>query len=67
MDKFSCRVRRADFDASGKQIDDSRRLTSSEFKSWLELDKKEAKKYKRAINKYKDEVENKNSMPNQAN
>lgn len=64
---FSCRVRKADLDASGEPIDDRRRLTSHEFERWLELDKKEAKKYKRAINKYKDEVENKNSTPNQAN
>ncbi|MGP1534008.1 MAG: hypothetical protein ACTTJF_08090 [Campylobacter sp.] len=67
MDKFSCRVRRADFDASGKQIDDSRRLTSSEFKSWLELDKKEAKKYKKDTNRYKDGAENEKSTPSQAN
>ena len=64
---FSCRVRRADLDESGKQIEDCRRLTSSEFKSWLESDKKEAKKYKKDINRYKDEAENKNSTPNQVN
>ena len=67
MDKFSCRVRRADLDESGKQIDDRRRLTSREFESWLESDKKEAEKYKKAINKYKDEAENEKSTPNQAN
>ena len=64
---FNCRVRRADFDESGKPIDDRRRLTSSEFKSWLESDKKEAEKYKKDINRYKDGAENKNSTPNQAN
>ena len=66
-DEFSNRVRRADFDESGKLIDDRRRLTSSEFKSWLESGKKEAEKYKKAINKYTDGAENKNSTPNQAN
>ena len=64
---FSCRVRRADLDASGKQVEDRRRLTSREFERWLaEPDKKEAKKYKKAINKYTDEAENENSTPNQA-
>lgn len=67
MDKFSCRVRRADFDESGKPIDDRRRLTSHEFERWLESDKKEAEKYKKAINKYKDGAENEKSTPNQAN
>lgn len=66
-DEFSNRVRRADLDASGKPIDDRRRLTSREFERWLESDKKEAKKYKKDINRYKDEAENKNSTPNQAN
>ena len=65
--EFSNRVRRADLDESGKQIDDRRRLTSREFESWLESDKKEAEKYKKAINKYKDEAENEKSTPNQAN
>lgn len=56
---FSCRVRKADFDESGKQIDDSRRLTSSKFEDWLmKLGEKEAEKYKKAINKYKDGAEN---------
>ena len=66
-DEFSNRVRRADLDASGKPIDDRRRLTSREFERWLDSDKKEAKKYKKDINRYKDEAENKNSTPNQAN
>ena len=65
---FSLRVRRAGFDESGKPIDDRRRLTSREFERWLaESGEKEAEKYKKAINKYKDEVKNKNLMPNQAN
>lgn len=64
--EFSNRVRRADLDESGKQIDDRRRLTSSKFEDWLESDKEEAKKYKKAINKYTDEAENENSTPNQA-
>lgn len=66
-EKFSCRVRRADLDASGKPIDDRRRLTSRKFEGWLRLDIKEAKRYKKDINKYKDGAENENSTPNQAN
>ncbi|WP_034964141.1 hypothetical protein [Campylobacter showae] len=65
---FSRRVRRADFDASGKPIEDCGRLTSSKFEIWLaESGEKEAEKYKKAINKYKDEAENEKSTPNQAN
>ena len=64
---FSLRVRRADFDESGKPIDDRRRLTSSKFENWLKSGEKEAKKYKKDINKYKDGAENENSTPNQAN
>lgn len=64
---FSCRVRRADFDESGKPIDDRRRLTSHEFERWLDSGEKEAEKYKKAINKYKDGAENEKSTPNQAN
>jgi len=68
MDKFSCRVRRADFDASGNPIDDRRRLTSHEFESWLaEPGEKEAKRYKKDISRYKNEAENEKSTPNQAN
>ncbi|RKV93817.1 MAG: sulfate ABC transporter ATP-binding protein [Campylobacter sp.] len=66
-ENFSCRVRRADLDASGKPIDDRRRLTSRKFEGWLRLDIKEAKRYKKDINKYKDGAENENSTPNQAN
>ncbi|WP_299030082.1 sulfate ABC transporter ATP-binding protein [uncultured Campylobacter sp.] len=66
-DEVSNRVRRADLDESGNPIDDRRRLTSSEFKDWLESDKEEAKKYKKAINKYKNGAENEKSTPNQAN
>ena len=66
-ENFSLRVRRADFDVSGNPIDDRRRLTSRKFESWLESGEKEAEKYKKAINKYKDEAENENSTPNQAN
>ena len=65
--EFSCRVRRADLDASGERVNERRRLTSSKFESWLESGEKEAEKYKKAINKYKDGAENKNSTPNQAN
>nr|WP_315018280.1 sulfate ABC transporter ATP-binding protein [uncultured Campylobacter sp.] len=46
-ENFSCRVRRADLDASGKPIDDRRRLTSREFERWLDSGKKEAEKYKK--------------------
>ena len=65
--EFSCRVRRADLDASGERVNERRRLTSSKFESWLESGEKEAEKYKKAINKYKDEAENEKSTPNQAN
>lgn len=65
--EFSCRVRRADLDASGERVNERRRLTSSKFESWLESGEKEAEKYKKAINKYKDEAENEKSAPNQAN
>jgi len=65
-ENFSCRVRRADFDASGKPIEDCKRLTSSKFEDWLKLGKKEAEKYKKTINQYTDGAENKNSTPNQA-
>lgn len=65
-ENFSCRVRRADLDKSGNPIEDCGRLTSMEFEIWLESDKKEAKKYKKDINKYNGGAENKNSMPNQA-
>lgn len=64
---FSLRVRRADLDASGERVNEPRRLTSSKFESWLESGEKEAEKYKKAINKYKDEAENEKSTPNQAN
>ena len=66
-ENFSCRVRRADLDKSGNPIDDRRRLTSRKFEGWLRLDIKEAKRYKKDINKYKDGAENENSTPNQAN
>jgi len=46
-ENFSCRVRSADLDASGKPIDDRRRLTSREFERWLDSGKKEAEKYKK--------------------
>ena len=65
--EFSCRVRRADFDASGERVNERRRLTSSKFESWLESGEKEAEKYKKAINKHKDGAENEKSTPNQAN
>ena len=65
--EFSCRVRRADLDASGERVNERRRLTSSKFESWLESGEKEAEKYKKAINKYKDGTENEKSTPNQAN
>ena len=65
--EFSCRVRRADLDASGERVNERRRLTSSKFESWLESGEKEAEKYKKAINKYKDGAENEKSTPNQAN
>ena len=65
--EFSCRVRIADLDASGERVNERRRLTSSKFESWLESGEKEAEKYKKAINKYKDEAENEKSTPNQAN
>ena len=64
---FSCRVRRADFDASGNPIEDFRRLTSMEFEIWLaKSGKKEAEKYKKTINKYNGGAENENSTLNQA-
>ncbi len=67
-ENFSCRVRRADLDASGNPIEDCKRLTSMEFEIWLaESGKKEAEKYKKAINKYNGRAENKNSTPNQVN
>ena len=67
-ENFSCRVRRADFDASGERVNERRRLTSSKFERWLvESGEKEAEKYKKAINKYKDGAENEKSTPNQAN
>lgn len=66
-DEFSNRVRRADLDTSGKPIDDRRRLTSRKFEGWLRLGIKEAKRYKKDINKYEDGAENENSTPNQAN
>ena len=66
-ENFSCRVRRADLDASGERVNERRRLTSSKFESWLESGEKEAEKYKKAINKYKDGAENEKSTPNQAN
>ena len=66
-DEFSNRVRRADLDASGKPIDDRRRLTSRKFEGWLRLGIKEAKRSKTDINKYEDGAENENSPPNQAN
>lgn len=62
----SLRVRRADFDASGERVNERRRLTSSKFESWLESGEKEAEKYKKAINKYKDGAENEKPTPNQA-
>ena len=66
--EFSCRVRRADLDASGERVNDRRRLTSRKFERWLvESGEKEAEKYKKAINKYKDGAENEKSTPNQAN
>ena len=65
--EFSCRVRRADLDASGERVNERRRLTSSKFESWLESGEKEAEKYKKAINKYKDGAENEKPTPNQAN
>ena len=66
--EFSCRVRRADLDASGERVNERRRLTSSKFERWLvESGEKEAEKYKKAINKYKDGTENEKSTPNQAN
>ena len=65
--EFSCRVRRADLYASGERVNERRRLTSSKFESWLESGEKEAEKYKKAINKYKDGTENEKSTPNQAN
>ena len=65
--EFSCRVRRADLDASGERVNERRRLTSSKFESWLESGEKEAEKYKKAISKYKDGAENEKSTPNQAN
>ncbi len=46
-DEFSNRVRRADLDASGKPIDDRRRLTSHEFERWLDSGEKEAKDTKK--------------------
>ena len=67
-DEFSSRVRRADFDESGKPIYDRRRLTSMKFERWLaKSGEKEAEKYKKDINRYKDEAENEKSTPNQAN
>lgn len=65
--EFSCRVRRADLHASGERVNEPRRLTSSKFESWLESGEKEAEKYKKAINKYKDGAENEKSTLNQAN
>lgn len=66
--EFSSRIRRTDFDASGERVNDRRRLTSRKFERWLvESGEKEAEKYKKAINKYKDGAENEKSTPNQAN
>ena len=65
--EFSCRVRRADLDGENKPINEPRRLTSREFEGRLGSGEKEAEKYKKAINKYKDEAENEKSTPNQAN
>ena len=65
--EFSSRIRRTDLDASGERVNEPRRLTSSKFESWLESGEKEAEKYKKAINKYKDGAENEKSTPNQAN
>ena len=64
--EFSCRVRRADLDASGERVNERRRLTSSKFESWLESGEKEAEKYKKTINKYNGGAENENSTLNQA-
>ena len=61
------RVRRVSLDADGEAINEPRRLTSKKFESWLESGEKEAEKYKKAINKYKDEAENEKSTPSQAN
>ena len=65
--EFSCRVRRADLDGENKPINEPRRLTSREFEGRLGSGEKEAEKYKKAINKYKDGAENEKSTPNQAN
>ena len=66
--EFSSRIRRTDFDASGERVNDRRRLTSRKFERWLvKSGEKEAEKYKKAINKYKDGTENEKSTPNQAN
>ena len=65
--EFSSRIRRTDFDASGERVNDRRRLTSRKFERWLVESGKEAEKYKKAINKYKDGAENEKSTPNQAN
>lgn len=66
--EFSSRIRRTDFDASGERVNDRRRLTSRKFERWLvKSGEKEAEKYKKAINKYKDGAENEKSTPNQAN
>ena len=61
------RVCRVSLDADGEAINEPRRLTSKKFESWLESGEKEAEKYKKAINKYKDGAENEKSTPNQAN
>ena len=66
-ENFSLRVRRVSLDADGEAINEPRRLTSSKFEDWLESDKEEAKKYKKAINKYKNGAENEKSTPNQVN
>lgn len=59
--EFSSRIRRTDFDASGERVNDRRRLTSRKFERWLvKSGEKEAEKYKKAINKYKDGAENEN-------
>ena len=66
-ENFSLRVRRVSLDADGEAINEPRRLTSREFERWLDSGEKEAEKYKKAINKYKDGAENEKSTPNQAN
>ncbi|WP_122874348.1 sulfate ABC transporter ATP-binding protein [Campylobacter showae] len=66
-ENFSLRVRRVSLDADGEAINEPRRLTSREFERWLDSGEKEAEKYKKTINKYKDKAKNEKSTPNQAN